>query len=53
MVITYIDQPRRSAARPLKPPLFSAGKQNVGAQEDPERIVGDERDLDEYADERE
>jgi hypothetical protein len=33
--------------------LFSAGKQDVRAEQDPERIVGDERDLDEYADERE
>ena len=29
--------------------LFSARKQNIGAEEYPERIVGDERDLDEYA----
>ena len=33
--------------------LFSAGKKDVRAEEDPERIVGDERDLDEYADKRE
>lgn len=35
------------------PRLFAARQQDVGAQEHPERIVGDERNLDEYADERE
>jgi hypothetical protein len=38
------DTPADSAA------LFSAGKQDVGAEKDPERIVGDKRDFYEYAD---
>jgi hypothetical protein len=45
---------RKAAKRPAAPTaLFSTGKQDVRTEEDPERIVGDERDLDEYADERE
>jgi len=51
--VYFIRSPEGAQGHARRAALFSAGKQNVGAQEDPERIVGDERDLDEYADKRE
>jgi len=42
-----------SDSGPTGAPLFSPCKQNIGAHQYPKRIVGDERDLDEYANERE